>query len=116
LSRGPGRMMRTALALLDRAGSVDVWRVAYDAGHDTGCDCGVSSASWCARGWQPSRSAVVSARRALHRLAELGLVVLRMENEQYHASIHRLIARKRCPDVISNIEATHSFSGDDTPA
>ena len=105
-------MMRTALALFDDSTLVDAWAVAFHITHDTGCGCG--DPGRCVR-WAPPRSAVVSARRALHRLAELGLVELRMENEQYHASIHRLIARKRCPDVISNIEATHSFSGDDTP-
>jgi hypothetical protein len=106
-------MMRTALALLDDSPRIDAWEVAHTAGHDTGCGCGDPGRCWS---WKPTRSAVVSARRALHRLAELGFVELRMENVQYRASIHYLTARKRCPDVTSNIEATHSFSGDDTPA
>ena len=113
MSRGHGRTMRTVLALLDADHRTDAWAVAFHITHDTGCGCG--DPGRCVR-WEPPRSAVVSARRALHRLAELGLVELRMENEQYRASVHRLTARKRCPDVVSNIAATHSFSGDDTPA
>ena len=105
-------MMRTALTLLEDSPRIDAWEVAHSAGHDTGCGCDDPDRCFS---WEPARSAVVSARRALHRLADLGLVELRMENVQYRASIHYLTARKRCPDVVSNIEATHSFTTADTP-
>ena len=79
MSRGPGRMMRAALAELAGYSNVTAYGAARRAAHDVrcGCDCPgecTSGNAWI--GWQPSRAEMVSARRALHTLADRGDVEL----------------------------------------
>jgi hypothetical protein len=71
MSRGPGRMMRAALADIAECGYTEPSNVATYAAHDSGrCQCG---RPWhCS--YKPGRAELVSARRALHSLAERGEV------------------------------------------
>jgi len=75
MSRGPGRMMRAALAELD-GGSTGPWTVARRAHHDARCACGDIDYCRPFQFYEPTRSELVSARRALHSLAARGLVEL----------------------------------------
>jgi hypothetical protein len=74
VSRGPGRMMRAAVAELDKYGYTTAWSVARRAAHDAACGCDYEGCGdrmpW------PTRAELVSARRAIHTLAASGEYVL----------------------------------------
>lgn len=102
MSRGPGRMMRAALAELERYGHTEPWSVAWRATHETRCDCG--EVAECSR-YQPARAELVSARRALHRLSGQGLVTLARVARQYESG-WSLSAVKCCSRCQVSVETT----------
>ena len=78
MSRGPGRLQRHALAVIDAEGSVSVLGVALVDAHQRECGCGeLTCTHWESRMGSPSRAQLESARRALRSLAACGLVELR---------------------------------------
>ena len=74
MSRGPGRMMRAALAELEEHGYTIPWSVARRAAHDAACGC--DDAHCQDKTPWPARSQLVSARRAIHAIAASGEYVL----------------------------------------
>jgi hypothetical protein len=82
MSRGPGRMMLAALAEIAAYGSAGAYGTASRAHHDQLCDCGDPICSmW--DGHDPSRSELVSARRAIHALASAGRVAVHIQRSKY---------------------------------
>lgn len=70
MSRGPGRVMHAALTELDQYGSATAYGVAVRAAHDGACGC--DDDPLCRDGYgPPTRTQLVSARRALRRIADL---------------------------------------------
>lgn len=91
-------MMRAALAELAERTTVEVWSVTWRAEHDRSCGCDDAGRCDPPLGWRPTRSELVSARRALHRLAEADSVTLERRQLGYMEDSRRiLIGRKCCP-------------------
>jgi hypothetical protein len=109
MSRGPGRVMRAALAELadDPDHDVEVHIVAKRAYHDISCACGEFRD--CYR-FRPTRAQEVAARRALHTLARQGVVEL--DRRQYAWPYGKppvlVAADKRCQAGRSSDLATHT--------
>lgn len=85
MSRGPGRVMRAALDELDECGEATAWGVA----------CRLAGDGW------PTRSQLVSARRALHSLTSSGKV--RLTRVRTGDATPPTLTAKRCqPGVEDN--------------
>jgi hypothetical protein len=103
MSKGPGRIMRAAIAELEAKGRTEPFSVALRAHHDQLCSC---DSSGCSKGERhsPTRAELVSARRALHALARRGVVELGRLPAPFER--YRVLIAKRCPVAQLPDEAT----------
>ena len=102
MSRGPGRMMRAALAELAAHESVSAWSVAVRAAHDAACGC-ADNPHCLDRFGDISRAQLVSARRALHTLASQGKAELHRQPNGWDAKPPWLIAKRCQPPMPSGV-------------
>lgn len=103
MSRGPGRVMRVAIAELDERGHTSPYGIAARIKHDR--ECGCDDGCDPALGWRPSRSQLVSARRALHALERRGDVALARVQNAYESG-WTLAAVKCCVHCELSVQAT----------
>ena len=114
MSRGPGRMMRAALAELAERDSTSPYSVAQRCRHEQRtCWCASHDEICTSACWEditPTRSELSSACRALHALADRGVVTLEIQTTGIwptgQGGVRKYLLAKRCLHRKSAKDAT----------